>query len=147
MPVSPSRFTPRLPLTTLPLPQLSLKARAGFSGFPSPAQDYEPLTLDLNARLIKHPTQTFFLTATGDSMEGWGIFHDDLIIIDRSIPARLGHILVVMLDDELLIKRYALHQGTPHLCSSHPGYPPLPLAHSDCQLWGVVRAVVHEYVR
>ena len=109
-------------------------------------QDYEPRTLDLNTRLIKHPTQTFYLTATGDSMEGWGIFEGDLLVVDRSITPRLGHILVAMFDEEVLIKRYALYRGTPHLCSAHPHYPPLPLEGTDCQLWGVVRAVIHEYL-
>ena len=68
-------------------------------------------------------------------------------MVDRSIEPQLGHILVAMLEGEALIKRYALYRGTPHLCSTHPNYPPLPLEGSDCQLWGVVRAVVHEYLR
>jgi DNA polymerase V len=96
---------------------------------------------------IKNPTHTFYLTATGDSMEGWGIFDRDLLVVDRSLSPRLGHILVAMFDDELLIKRYALYRGTPHLCSAHPHYPPLPLKDSECQVWGVVRAVIHEYLR
>ncbi|BBI60604.1 hypothetical protein HSBAA_19100 [Vreelandella sulfidaeris] len=68
-------------------------------------------------------------------MEGWGIFEGDLLIVDRGIEPRLGHILVAMLEGEALIKRYALYQGTPHLCSTHPHYPPVPLEGSDCQLW------------
>lgn len=147
MPFPPSPVAPTLPLISQPLPYSSLQGRAGFSGFPSPAQDYEPRTLDLNTRLIKNPTQTFYLSATGDSMEGWGIFDGDLLVVDRSIKPRLGHILVAMFEEEVLIKRYALYQGTPHLCSAHPHYPPLPLEGTDCQLWGVVRAVIHEYVR
>ena len=65
MPGQSSHFTPALPLTSQPQPC----GRAGFSGFPSPAQDYEPCTLDLNTRLVKNPTETFYVTATGDSME------------------------------------------------------------------------------
>lgn len=147
MPGQSAHFVPALPLTSQPLPYLTFTGRAGFSGFPSPAQDYEPRTLDLNVRLVKNPTQTFYVTATGDSMEGWGIYDGDLLIVDRSIPPRLGHFLVAMFEGEALIKRYALHHGFPHLCSAHPDYPPLPLEGSDCQLWGVVRAVVHEYLR
>mgnify|MGYP003645226232 CR=1 FL=1 len=52
MPGQSSHFTPALPLTSQPQPC----GRAGFSGFPSPAQDYEPCTLDLNTRLVKNPT-------------------------------------------------------------------------------------------
>ncbi|MGO2148876.1 LexA family protein [Halomonas sp.] len=147
MSLPPSTLVPTLPLTSQPLPFSSLQGRAGFSGFPSPAQDYEPRTLDLNTRLIKNPTQTFYLSAAGDSMEGWGIFDGDLLVVDRSIKPRLGHILVAMFEGEVLIKRYALYQNTPHLCSAHPHYPPLPLEGTECQLWGVVRAVIHEYVR
>lgn len=147
MPGQPFHLTPALPLSAQPLPHLTFLGRAGFSGFPSPAQDYEPCTLDLNTRLVKNPTATFYVTATGNSMEGWGIFEGDLLIVDRGIEPRLGHILVAMLEGEALIKRYALYQGTPHLCSTHPHYPPLPLEGSDCQLWGVVRAVIHEYLR
>lgn len=147
MPGQHSLLIPALPLISQPQPYLTLTGRAGFSGFPSPAQDYEPRTLDLNTRLIKNPTETFYITAAGDSMEGWGIFDSDLLIVDRGVKPRLGHILVAMFDGEVLIKRYALYQGTPHLCSAHPHYPPLPLEGTDCQLWGVVRAVVHEYLR
>ncbi|WP_447555802.1 LexA family protein [Vreelandella sp. EE22] len=142
----PTHVATARPLSFQPLAFPALRARAGFSGFPSPAQDYEQRTLDLNTRLIKNPTQTFYLSATGDSMEGWGIFDGDLLVVDRSIQPRLGHILVALFDDEVLIKRYALYRGAAHLCSAHPLYPPLPLADTDCQLWGVVRAVIHEYV-
>ncbi|MBR2514617.1 MAG: translesion error-prone DNA polymerase V autoproteolytic subunit [Halomonas sp.] len=146
MPSQPTTVATAQPLTSQPLPFPPLHGRAGFSGFPSPAQDYEQRTLDLNVRLIKNPTQTFYLTARGDSMEGWGIFDGDLLVVDRSVQPRLGHILVAMFNEEVLIKRYALHGGTPHLCSAHPHYPPLPLEGTVCQLWGVVRAVVHEYL-
>ncbi|WGI26616.1 translesion error-prone DNA polymerase V autoproteolytic subunit [Halomonas alkaliantarctica] len=147
MPGQSVHFIPALPLSSQPLPYLTVTGRAGFSGFPSPAQDYEPRTLDLNTRLVKNPTETFYVTATGDSMEGWGIFDGDLLIVDRGIKPRLGHMLVAMLEGEVLIKRYSLYKESPHLCSAHPAYPPLPLEGSDCQLWGVVRAVVHEYLR
>ncbi|WP_075879818.1 LexA family protein [Vreelandella massiliensis] len=130
----------------LALPLLPVCAQAGFSGFPSPAQDYESPTLDLNTRLIKNPATTFYLTAAGESMQGWGIFHGDLLVVDRSITPRLGHIVVALLEGELLIKRYALHRNEPHLCSGHPHYGPVALRERECEIWGVVRAVVHEYL-
>ncbi len=45
----------------LPLPYPLPLTRAGLSGFPSPAQDYEGRTLDLNERLVKRPSSTFFM--------------------------------------------------------------------------------------
>ena len=64
MPGQSPHLTPALPLSSQPLPYLTVQGRAGFSGFPSPAQDYDPCTLDLNTRLVKNPTQTFYVTAT-----------------------------------------------------------------------------------
>lgn len=69
----------------LELPFLETRIRAGLSGFPSPAQDYEGRRLDLNERLIKRPAATLFLTVPGDNMEPLGIDDGDLLVVDRSI--------------------------------------------------------------
>lgn len=65
---------------TFPLYASSVKA-----GFPSPAEDYAEQHLDLNRHLIAHPAATFFLRVAGDSMKNAGIFHGDLLIVDRSL--------------------------------------------------------------
>ncbi|MGM0988519.1 MAG: LexA family protein [Pseudomonadota bacterium] len=119
--------------------------RAGLSGFPSPAQDYEGSTLDLNERLVKRPSASFFMTVTGDSMETLGIHDGDLVLIDRSIEPRPGHILVALVEGEITVKRYQLIGKRPYLCSANPEYPPIPVENLDCQVWGVVRSVIHEY--
>jgi DNA polymerase V len=119
--------------------------RAGLSGFPSPAQDYEERTLDLNERLVKRPSATFFMTVTGDSMEALGIHDGDLLLVDRSVEPRPGHILVALVEGEITVKRYDLLGQQPYLCSGNSRYAPIPLSDLDCQVWGVVRSVVHEY--
>ncbi|EWH00555.1 SOS mutagenesis protein UmuD [Halomonas sp. BC04] len=119
--------------------------RAGISGFPSPAQDYEGRTLDLNERLVKKPSATFFMTVTGDSMGPLGIQDGDLLLVDRSVNPRPGHILVAMVEGEITVKRYERHGGQPFLCSGNPRYARIPLADLECQVWGVVRSVIHEY--
>ncbi|WP_052383892.1 LexA family protein [Litchfieldella xinjiangensis] len=126
------------------LPYPLVLTRAGLSGFPSPAQDYEERALDLNQHLVRHPAATFFMRVTGDSMEPLGIRAGDLLVIDRSIELRPGHILVASIDGEVVVKRYDLIGKQPFLCSGNPRYAPIPLAECDCQVWGVVRAVVHE---
>ncbi|PXX96307.1 LexA family protein [Halomonas sp. LBP4] len=128
-----------------PLPHPLALTRVGLSGFPSPAQDYEGRTLDLNERLVKHPSATFFMSVTGDSMVRLGIHEGDLLLVDRSIDPRPGHILVALVDGEITVKRYELLGNRPHLCSGNPRYAPIPLDNLDCQVWGVVRSVIHEY--
>ena len=130
---------------SLELPHPLALGRAGLAGFPSPAQDHEGRTLDLNERLVKCPSATFFMTVTGDSMVRLGIHEGDLLLVDRSIDPRPGHILVAMIDGEITVKRYELLGNRPHLCSGNPRYAPIPLRELDCQVWGVVRAAIHEY--
>jgi DNA polymerase V len=130
---------------SLPLPFPLMLTRGGLSGFPSPAQDYEGRTLDLNERLVKRAASTFFMTVTGDSMEALGIHAGDLLVVDSAIEPRPGHILVASVEGELVVKRYELLGKRPYLTSGNPNYRPIPAADLECQAWGVVRAVVHEY--
>lgn len=55
------------------------------AGFPSPAQDYMELAIDLNKELIKHPASAFLGRVIGDSMKDEGIEKGDVLIIDRSL--------------------------------------------------------------
>ncbi|MFC2993677.1 LexA family protein [Halomonas tibetensis] len=129
-----------------PLPYPLLLTRAGLSGFPSPAQDYEGRTLDLNERLVKRAASTFFMTVTGDSMETLGIQAGDLLVVDSAIEPRPGHILVASVEGELVVKRYELQGNRTFLVSGNSRYPPIPAADLKCQAWGVVSAVVHEFL-
>lgn len=47
------------------------------AGFPSPAQDYMTLPLNLTEHLIRDLNSTFLVRVAGDSMEGAGISHGD----------------------------------------------------------------------
>lgn len=131
------------PPLALPFPETLI--RAGLSGFPSPAQDYEGRTLDLNERLIKRPSSTFFMAVTGDSMETFGMQDGDILVVDRSIEPRPGQIIAALVDGEVIVKRYELIGNRPYLCSGNPRYAPIPVGNCDCQVWGVVRSMIHEY--
>lgn len=129
----------------LALPYPLARPRAGFSGFPSPAEDYEERALDLNERLVKNPAATFFMQVEGDSMIDYQIDHGDTLVVDRALAPLPGHIVIALVDGEVVVKRYEQHHGQPRLCSGNPRYAPIPLIDRDCQIWGVVRAVIHEY--
>jgi DNA polymerase V len=133
-----------LPLA-LPFPEMRI--RAGLSGFPSPAQDYEGRTLDLNERLIKRPSATFLMQVVddGDSMLAYGIYPGDILVVDRSIAPRPGQILAALVDGEIIVKRYEIIGNRPYLCSGNTRYAPIPLGDCECQVWGVVRSVIHEF--
>ncbi len=129
------------------LPYPLVTTRAGLSGFPSPAQDYDGRKLDLNEHLVKKPAATFFVNVTGDSMEGLGIHDSDLLVVDRSIDPRPGQILVAMVEGEVTVKRYERIGRRPYFISGNPRYAPLPVADLECQVWGVVSAVIHQLLK
>ena len=47
------------------------------AGFPSPAQDYMDIAIDLNHELITHPYSTFYGRVKGNSMEDAHVFDGD----------------------------------------------------------------------
>ncbi len=109
------------------------------AGFPAPGDDMVERPLDLNELLIDNHTATFFVRVTGDSMEGARIFDGDYLIVDRSIEARSGHVVVAAVYGELVVKRLLKHAETFILVSEQAGYQPITVNDADdVFIWGVV---------
>lgn len=116
------------------------------AGFPSPAEDYTDRKLDLNELLIKNPAATFFVRVEGDSMTGAGIQHDDILVVDRSRQAVSGDIVIAILDGELTVKRLFRGENCARLLAENPDYPSIEITEDrDCEIWGVVTSVVHQF--
>ncbi len=109
------------------------------AGFPSPGDDMVEKALDLNDLLIDNPNSTFFVRVEGDSMEGAGIFSGDILVVDRSVTARSGHIVVAAVYGEMVVKRLRQISDRVELISENNSYAPIPINEAeDCYLWGVV---------
>ncbi len=115
------------------------------AGFPSPAQDYKINTLDLNTYLIKHPAATFFMRMTGDAMVSAGIFHDDLLIVDRSLQPDNNSIVIAVLNGELTVKKFIKTQEYIFLESGLKETSIKITDDVDFSIWGVVTKVIHEF--
>lgn len=114
------------------------------AGFPSPADDYIEGKLDLNRHLIKHPAATFFVRVTGDSMIGAGIHSGDLLVVDRSLDAVDGNVIVAALDGELTVKRLFRQGEILRLLPANPAYQPIEiLTQQTFEIFGVVTNVIH----
>ena len=108
------------------------------------ADDYAEGVLDLNAHLVREPTATFFVRARGDSMIGAGIHDGDLLVVDRSLEATNGKVVIVSINGELTVKRLCKSEGRSWLIPENPDYPPIDFQEQDdTHLWGVVTNVVH----
>lgn len=133
-----SDFLPRAPID---IPLLACRVAAGF---PSPADDFIEGRLDLNA-LIERPAATYFLRASGHSMSGAGIFDGDLLIVDRSIAPKPGHIVIAAVFGEFTVKRLVRGNGGRwRLEAENPGFPPMDLP-EDSEIWGVVRNSIRDH--
>ena len=123
----------------LRLPVLPFRATCGF---PSPAEDYFGANdeLDLNERCIAHPAATFFVEAdTGTSMVDFGIFPGDTLVVDRSLTATHGDIVMVLWDAGYMVKQWWLHRGALQLRSGNAAHAPIEVTPEDqVEVWGVV---------
>lgn len=120
----------------LPLPLDCVKISAGF---PSPAADYEDKRLDINDYLVRNPVSTFFFPVQGDSMEGAEIFEGDVLVVDKSVEAQHGHIVVAFVNGERLVKRLYCRNGKVALIAENPKYPPLVIKEGvELTVWGLV---------
>ncbi|EEQ4614452.1 peptidase, partial [Escherichia coli] len=68
------------------------------AGFPSPATDYAEQELDLNSYCISRPAATFFLRASGESMNQAGVQNGDLLVVDRAEKPQHGDIVIAEID-------------------------------------------------
>ncbi len=75
------------------------------AGFPSPAADHTQKRIDLNEHLILNAAATFIVRVRGDSMTGIGIYEGDELLVDRSIEAKHGNIVLAVLNNEFTVKR------------------------------------------
>ncbi|KZN68186.1 DNA polymerase V [Pseudoalteromonas luteoviolacea CPMOR-1] len=116
---------------------IPIKASAGITGFESPAAEYRELGLSLDQLLVQHPNATFIGLASGDSMQGVGIFDGDLLVVDRAVQPQQNDVIVANYNNEFVCK--LLDVDNRLLRSASPIYSPVRI--SDCdnfQLEGVV---------
>ena len=113
------------------------------AGFPAPGDDLVEQPLDLNDLLIDNPTATFFVKVSGDSMEGAKIFDGDILVIDRSVEAKAGLIVVAAVYGELVVKRLQKTSTGLALVSENTEYQPILIDDTEgCFIWGVVTGSV-----
>jgi DNA polymerase V len=116
------------------------------AGFPSPAEDHAVQRVDLMSQLIKHPQATFLLRVRGESMKDAGIFDNDVVLVDRAIPPRSGHIVIAMVDGEFVCKTLWQRAGRMKLKAANVTFPDInPADGQTVEIWGVVVASIKQF--
>jgi DNA polymerase V len=136
----PIRKLSQLP-TLVDLPLFGSKIPAGF---PSPADDHLEATIDLNRQYVRHPAATFFVRVQGTSMIGAGIHNGDMLVVDRSLEAQSGSVVIAVINGELTVKRLVTKGDEVWLMPENPDFQPLQITEGmELQVWGVVAHVIH----
>ncbi|MFE0412414.1 LexA family protein [Citrobacter freundii] len=113
------------------------------AGFPSPAQDYIDKVLDMNEHLIKNETSTFIVKVASLSMLNAGIDIDDELIVDRSLDAKHGDIVVALVDNEFTVKRLMIDESGQWLKAENPEYKNIYLQEGqELIIWGIVTHII-----
>ena len=112
------------------------------AGFPSPADDYTHDSIDFNRDLIRNPDATFYGRVDGDSMIDAGICDGDIAVIDRSVEAQDGDVVVAFVNNEFTIKYLDLshkEEGYIELRPANSDFQPIRIDDGDrFEVWGVV---------
>ncbi len=129
--------------TEMPIPFVDEGISAGF---PSPAQDFIDIAIDLNKELVRNPSSTFYGRVKGDSMRDMGINDGDLLVIDRSLVAQNGKIAVCCLDGDFIIKKIKIEKTQCWLIAANQNYPPIRVtAENEFLVWGIVVHVIKSF--
>ena len=125
--------------------ELPLAGTAVSAGWPSPAEEYIEIALDLNKELIKHPAATFYARVKGSSMIDAGIADGDLLIIDKALEPKDGDIAVCFIDGEFTLKRLALKEDGIYLMPANAEFKPIKITEeNDFLVWGMLAYIIHK---
>jgi DNA polymerase V len=113
------------------------------TSWPSPAQDYYQGPLDLNRALVPRPASTFVIRVRGAGLAGAGVSDGDELVVDRSLSARPGQVVVVRIGQEFRVGSLVLDDGYAALATD---LATVRLG-ADSELWGVATIAIHHLLR
>lgn len=117
---------------------------ANATGFGAAADDYAERGIDLNEQLIQNKTATFFFRMNSEAMTGSGIFSGDILIVDRSITATNGKVIIAVLNGEMMVRRFERTANRIRLIPETHNLSVIDIdSFADFTVWGVVVYAIH----
>lgn len=125
----------------VPFPIMKACAGRGYTGFASPAEEFDEPRLDFN-ELIVNPEFTYAMRAHGPSLQDKGILDGAILAVDARIPEMDGSIVIANVNGDMVVKvlaiddhkRYFLHSANDDL-----DIAPIEITNDiDFHKWGVV---------
>lgn len=123
--------------------QIPLATERVAAGAPAMVQDNIDQALDMNQFLIRNENSTFVVKANSLSMLNAGIDIDDPLVVDRSIAARHGDIVIALIDNDFTVKRLMIDQAFAPpkvwLKAENPDFKNIYIEEGQqMEIWGVV---------
>ena len=103
------------------------------------------LDLNLQEYLVQHPSATFCVRVTGDSMQNAGIYSGDVMIIDRALEPKNNTIVLAVLNGEFTVKRIQKKSNKLYLKPENNDFKSIEIKEEmNFQVWGVVTHIIHK---
>lgn len=121
-------------------------ASAGFGARPITERPHAAIALDRQflRDLGANPDSCSIIRATGDSMQPTIPDGSMLVVDHQQSEVKNGHIMIIALEDDLLVKRCRRRlDGLVELISDNPAYPPETIGRDTIQQLRVVGRVVY----
>jgi repressor LexA len=114
------------------------------AGFPSPAEEELSDTMSLDQYLIKNKEATYMLKVSGDSMKDAGIMPGDMVLVDRSVTAVDGDIVIAEVDKQWTVKYLRKTGKTVYLEPANKRFSNI-YPKEELKIAAVVKAVIRKY--
>ena len=115
------------------------------AGFPSPANDYLEKRIDLNKHLVQNPLSTFIIECSGLSMVNAFIAPKSRLIVDKSITAKNGSIILAVVNGEFTVKYLKKNEHKCWLVPANSKFCEIEITQEmDFQVWGVVTKIIND---
>ena len=83
---------------------------------------------------------------TGQAIKNARNGDGDVLLVDRAVTPRNGHVVVAVIDGEFVCKTLSMRAGRLKLRAANPGYPDIvPVDSQTVEVWGVVTASIKQF--
>ena len=115
------------------------------AGFPSPADDFIEMEINLQDYIVKNKEATFCVKVEGTSMTKAGINSGDIMIVDRALHPKHNDIVLAVIDGEFTVKRIAVNENSLYLMPENDNFSPIKITTAmNFQVWGIITHIIHK---
>lgn len=113
------------------------------AGFPSPAEDFSSMGLNITDVIVKNPASTFYAKVSGTSMIDNGINDGDILVVDKAVDPYDGCTAICFIDGEFTLKTVEIHSDHIMLVPANKKFSPIKVtSENNFIIWGIVRYLI-----